>query len=142
MADQTPNSAPQRPRTGFVMNSMVVMTVTSVSSAVLSSLLGIDSPNARTFVSVQTDGNIAFETNLRHQPLPAGVPTPSTVFDFNTVLVSDLQASSDARRAAALAREQRRAAAAARAETPATEQNPGPAPQAEPEVDQTDASGV
>lgn len=66
------------------------------------------------------------------------MPTPSTVFDFNTVLVSDLQASSDARRAAALAREQRRAAAAARAETPATEQNPGPAPQAEPEVDQTD----
>lgn len=64
------------------------------------------------------------------------MPTPSTVFDFNTVLVSDLRASSDARRAAALAREQRRATAAARAEAPDMEQNPGPAPQAEPEVDQ------
>lgn len=72
------------------MNSMVVMTVTSVSSAVLSSLLGIDSPNARTFVSVQTDGNIAFETNLRHRKLYTSSFSSSFFFFLSLVVLLSL----------------------------------------------------
>lgn len=90
---------------------------------------------------------MVFDLGIWTGPLPTGMPAPNVhVFDFDTVLVSDLRAASDARRAAALAREQRPAPTAARAEAPTTtlaeqmarEQMPTPAPQSEPEVGQVD----
>jgi hypothetical protein len=90
---------------------------------------------------------VVFDLGIWTGPLPTGMPAPNVhVFDFDTVLVSDLRAASDARRAAALAREQRPAPTAARAEAPTTtlaeqmarEQMPTPAPQSEPEVGQVD----